>query len=165
MKQKGKRKSENEKSPAWDKYENIEVMRPPLWESNGIKRGQTCRAVVNCKWWKYQSSSWKDVHHQLETLEVERCKEIDWGKLIVHRKQMQSSKAFIKTAQSENKKLENKKVENRKEGKDSSTARKHRNSCCLNGSFKSKILGKFWDQFESTHTPEDGLTSLHSDSR
>jgi hypothetical protein len=51
-----------EKSPAWDKYENIEIMRPPLWERNEIKHGQTCQAVVNCKWWKYQSNPWEDVH-------------------------------------------------------------------------------------------------------
>ena len=111
-----------------------------MWKSDEIKRGQICRAVVN-KWWKYQSSPWEDVQQQYATLEIERCKEIDRGKLIVHRKQMQSNKAFIKAAQSENKKPENKKVTNRKEGKNSSTARKHRSSCCLDSSFKSKTEG------------------------
>ena len=140
-----------EKSPAWDKYENIEIMRTPLWESNEIKHGQTCQAVVNCKWWKYQSSPWEDVHQQYATLEIERCKEIDRDKLIVHRKQRQSSKAFIKAAQSENKKSENKKVKNRKEGKGSSTARKYCNSCGLEDSFKSEILGKSWRKFSRNY--------------
>ena len=143
------------KSPAWDKYENIEIMRTPLWESNEIKHGQTCQAVVNCKWWKYQSSPWEDVHQQYATLEIKRCKEIDRAKLIVHREQRQSSKAFIKAAQSENKKSENKKVKNRKEGKGSSTARKYCNSCCLDNSFKSKILGKSWQIFPGTTTTSD----------
>ena len=130
---------------------NIEIMRPPWWESNEIKHGQTCQAVVNCKWWKYQSSPWEDVHQQYATLEIERCKEIDRDKLIVHRKQRQSSKAFIKAAQSENKKSENKKVKNRKEGKGSSTARKYCNSCGLDDSFKSEILGKSWQNFSRNY--------------
>ena len=56
------------------------------------------------KWWKYQSSPW--VHQQYATLEIERCKEREGNKMIVHRKQMQSRKTFIEAAQSENKKPE-----------------------------------------------------------
>ena len=97
------------------------------------------------------------VYQQYATLEIERCKEIDRDKLIVHRKQRQSSEAFIKAAQSENKKSENKKVKNRKEGKGSSTARKYCNSCCLDNSFKSKILGKSWQNFSRNYSRDPGL--------
>jgi hypothetical protein len=49
------------------------------------------------------------VSRDFHTKKIERCKEIDRDKLIVHRKKRQSSEAFIKAAQSENKKSENKK--------------------------------------------------------
>ena len=95
----------------------------------------------------------KDMRKELDRMEVMRQttgREYR-DRIISHAKltRISRSKAFVKAAQSENKKLE--KASDRKECKDSSTTNEHHNRGFRDSTRQKKFLGKSWQKIFNSH--------------